>query len=77
MGGCCHDAGFKHKEAEIVARDPVCGKKIDCEDKNALRLTHGAKVYFFCSTQCMTDFINDPRKYETRRHSFLGFFRQR
>ncbi len=74
MGGCCHDAGFKRKEAERVARDPVCGKMIDCEKKEAIKLPHDDKLVFFCSTKCMTNFINDPKKYADKKHRFFELF---
>lgn len=74
MGGCCHDAGFTRKEAEVVAKDPVCGKKIDCDDRQALKLRHGDVLYYFCSTLCMTRFINNPKKYGTTKHNFFGNF---
>lgn len=77
MCGCCHEAGFKKKDAEIVARDPVCGKKIDCEDKNAIKLPHGDVLYYFCSTMCMTDFISDPEKYKSKKRGFFGLFQRR
>lgn len=76
MCGCCQEAGFKRKEAEIMARDPVCGKKIDCEDRNSIKLTQDDGVYYFCSTMCMTAFINDPEKFKNRKRGLFGLFRR-
>jgi len=70
----CQKTGFKRKEARTVARDPVCGKKIDCEGRDALKLSHEKSVYFFCSTRCMTAFMSDPGKYQDKKQNFFGLF---
>ncbi len=73
MGGCC-DQGFKRKEADAVSKDPVCGMKVDCENKGALKLNHEGNDVYFCSTACMTKFINDPEAYLKKKKSFFGLF---
>ena len=74
MADCCCNPGFRHKESRIVSRDPVCGRKVDCEDRNARSLSHEATLYFFCSTQCMTDFINDPERYARNKRGLFSLF---
>jgi YHS domain-containing protein len=76
MGGCC-DQGYKPKDAEVIAKDPVCGMKVDCEDKNALKLKHEECEVFFCSTACMTKFINAPEAYKTKKRSIFDCFKKK
>jgi len=75
--GTHDDACFDRMETEarIVAHDPVCGKKLDCESTDARKLKWEDAVFFFCSTKCMTDFINDPKKY-TKKKGFFGFLKR-
>ena len=70
--GCHDDACFDRGEPTRLARDPVCGKKLDCEGHTTRQFNWDGATFFFCSTKCMTDFINDPKKYLKRK---TGFFR--
>lgn len=76
MGGCC-EQGYKPKDAENVARDPVCGMMVDRGKKDALKINHDGQDVFFCSTACMTKFINNPEAYGNRKKSLFGFFKRR
>lgn len=71
---CCKSQLHQH-EARVTARDPVCGKKLDCESQNVKRLNWDDATFFFCDTRCMTKFINTPKKY-IKRKGFLSFFRR-
>lgn len=44
--------------------DPVCGMEVDPQSA-AGSFEHGGKAYYFCSTECLADFTEDPE-------SFLG-----
>lgn len=72
---CCQDERFEPREGDVMAHDPVCGKKLDCQSKGVRELKWKDAVFFFCSTKCMTDFINNPKKY-TGKKGFLGFLRR-
>jgi Cu+-exporting ATPase len=76
MGGCC-DQGYKPKNAENVARDPVCGMMVDRGKRDVLKITRDGKDFYFCSTGCMTRFIDDPGTYLDRKKSLFGFLRRR
>jgi YHS domain-containing protein len=45
-----------------MAKDPICGMKVD-EKKAAGRSTHAGTTYYFCSTNCKTQFDKNPTKY--------------
>ncbi len=69
--GCvCDGSRFIEHEASVVARDPVCGKKLDCESHGVRQLNWDGAVFFFCDTRCMTKFIKNPKKYVGKK----GFF---
>ena len=77
MSGCCCDQGFKRKEPENGAIDPVCGMKVDACSQDALSITHGGKDYYFCSTACMTQFLNNPTATGKKEHkSFFSFLKK-
>lgn len=59
---CCQE-GYRGQEARTVVRDPVCGRKIDCESEGVRQLNWDDAVFYFCDTRCMTKFVNDPKKY--------------
>jgi len=46
----------------MMAKDPVCGMKVDHKNAVATREHMGTKFYF-CSDQCATTFDGDPHKY--------------
>jgi P-type Cu+ transporter len=61
---CCggqHDHGA-HAESHAVARDPVCGMKVDPATSKHRFDTNG-ETFHFCSAGCRTKFAADPRKY--------------
>lgn len=76
MGGCC-GGGYKPKGASNVAKDPVCGMKVDCDDRNALKITFEDKDFYFCSTMCMTKFTNAPEAYKDNERCFFGLFKKK
>ena len=39
--------------------DPVCGKKVNKE----IEFAYEGKKYYFCSEECMKEFIKNPGKY--------------
>ena len=45
-----------------MAKDPVCAMKVD-EKKAAATSTHAGTTYYFCSTNCKTQFDKNPTKY--------------
>ena len=45
-----------------MARDPVCGMRVD-EKKAAGSSVHTGATYFFCSPNCKTEFDRDPSRY--------------
>ena len=59
-----HDHHFDpHNAAHSdLARDPVCGMKVDPLNAKH-RHTHQGTDYFFCCNGCKTKFIVDPNKY--------------
>ena len=46
----------------VMARDPVCGMKID-ESQARLRCRYIGEDHFFCGGDCKTKFENNPQKY--------------
>lgn len=44
------------------AVDPVCKMVVNVDD-GAIKLDHGEHAHFFCSEQCKTEFLKDPKKY--------------
>lgn len=53
--------------------DPVCGMTVDADE--AVRVTHGGTVYYFCEAACAEIFRDDPERWiegrgaEPLRHS--------
>lgn len=77
-GGHCESCcgkGYQPREAASVARDPVCGKKLDCESYGVRKLKWDDSVFFFCGTACMTKFIDDPKRY-LKKKGFFSFLRR-
>jgi Cu+-exporting ATPase len=61
---CCgehhdHDA---NTESQAVARDPVCGMKVD-PAASKHRFDYRGETFHFCSAGCRTKFAADPTKY--------------
>ena len=50
--------------AQELARDPVCGMRIDADDAAATAEYEG-KTYYFCSQICHDAFVADPAAYAT------------
>jgi len=50
------------KEAPKMARDPVCGMKVD-EKKAPAKSDYMGKTYYFCSVACKKTFDQNPAKY--------------
>lgn len=45
-----------------MAKDPICGMKVD--DKDAKHVsTHVGRDYYFCSADCKSAFDKNPMKY--------------
>ena len=45
-----------------MAKDPICGMKVD--EKNAkYTSTHMGRAYYFCSAACKSTFDKNPMKY--------------
>jgi Cu+-exporting ATPase len=45
-----------------LAKDPICGMKVD--EKNAKYVsTHSGRDYYFCSATCKGTFEKNPMKY--------------
>ncbi len=51
-----------HDAAPELAKDPVCGMKVNPE-KAKYRHEHDGKTYFFCNPKCLAKFEADPQKY--------------
>lgn len=47
-----------------MAKDPVCGMKVD-EKTAKFTSEHMGKKYYFCSQMCKTNFDRNPMKYMT------------
>ena len=45
-----------------MAKDPVCGMKVE-EKKAAGTRTCSSTTYYFCSTYCKAEFDKNPAKY--------------
>lgn len=50
----------KEERVEYKERDPVCGMKIDREKLNYI---YQDKTYYFCSSDCLEKFQNNPESY--------------
>lgn len=77
MGGCCGGSGYTPKDSEDVARDPVCGMKVDCSARDVLKISHDGKDFYFCSTMCLTKFTNNPEAYKEEERCFFGLFKKK
>lgn len=42
-----------------MTKDPVCGMEVD--EKNAVKLEKGGKVYYFCSENCKNKFLSEDK----------------
>lgn len=51
--------------------------KVNYDAKDALKLTHDDKNFYFCSTMCMTKFTNAPETYKNNERCFFGLFPKR
>jgi YHS domain-containing protein len=49
----------------MIAKDPVCGERVDTTSAVA-RVTYGGRVYYFCSTLCRERFAANPEHYAFR-----------
>ena len=47
-----------------MAKDPICGMKVD-EKKAAGSSSYSSKTYYFCSPFCKNEFDKNPTKYAT------------
>jgi len=47
-----------------LAKDPVCGMKVD-EKKSADSSSYSGKTYHFCAPNCKNEFDKNPAKYAT------------
>ncbi len=47
-----------------MATDPVCGMTVD-EGDAPYRAGHEGTTYFFCSSDCMEEFKENPEDYAT------------
>ncbi len=45
-------------------RDPVCGEMVDAQ--TASHVEYRGRLYYFASTDCRGQFLNDPERYLTR-----------
>lgn len=48
-----------------MAKDPVCGMKVDEHSAAATSVYHGV-TYYFCAAVCKILFEKDPEKYRAR-----------
>lgn len=54
--------GAESMMEENMAVDPVCGMKVAMGD-DAITADYEGKTYYFCSTQCRDQFLEDPMTY--------------
>jgi len=45
-----------------MARDPVCGMRVD-EEKTRFKTEHEGKTYYFCAEMCKKKFETEPKKF--------------
>jgi YHS domain-containing protein len=63
--GCCGRAaecGGSREDKREQVKDPVCGAMVPCGPAT-LRMPYRKNEYVFCSTACLTRFMNDPARY--------------
>lgn len=53
---------------ERLAKDPVCGMKVD-EKTAKHKSEHMGKTYYFCAVGCKAEFDKDQKKYAGMGHS--------
>lgn len=80
MAGCgpgcaCSQKRYEASKSGKVARDPVCGQKVNCDSPDSRKLVREGVEHHFCSTKCMADFVNDPERYLNRKRGFFGFLK--
>lgn len=72
MAGCgCGCADKRQKMINAVAhiaKDPVCGRKVNRLSSTTQHITQADGEHFFCSTKCMTEYINNPEKYSKKKN---------
>ncbi len=51
---------------EPATRDPVCGTLVTGTNRGAPAYFQGVR-YFFCCTDCLMKFVEDPEKYTEQR----------
>jgi YHS domain-containing protein len=54
-----------------MARDPVCGMRVD-EEKAKYKTVNMGKTYYFCCAMCKEKFEENPHKYTDVSENFLG-----
>ena len=59
-------------EADMAqATDPVCGMAVETETAVA-KMTVDGQAYYFCSSDCMTQFQSSPEKFRERTVPVAG-----
>ena len=53
---------MKSKEVRDTYKDPVCGMDVS-KPSDERKFEYDGKTYFFCSSNCLQKFKNDPEKY--------------
>ena len=56
------DSIKKMFSSEGKVKDPVCGMNVDPKNTK-FKSIHKRKEYFFCSTNCKTQFDQDPQQF--------------
>lgn len=74
LGHTCCEERYKEQEPKVVVRDPVCGKKLDCESEGVRQLNWKGAVFYFCDSRCMSEFVKNPKKYVGKK-GFWNFFK--
>ncbi|MGE5568728.1 MAG: YHS domain-containing protein [Rhodospirillales bacterium] len=54
-----------------MAKDPVCGMKIEEDDAEATSEYEGQE-YYFCSQECKEEFDKDPELYAEKKTGGAG-----
>ena len=78
MSGCGPGCGCSQKRQNMinavahVAHDPVCGRQVNRLINTTQRIVDANGEHFFCSTKCMTEFINNPDKYTGKKKGLLS-----
>ncbi|RLE54496.1 MAG: YHS domain-containing protein [Candidatus Methanomethylicota archaeon] len=50
-----------------MAKDPVCGMKVD-ETTAKYKVEYMGKTYYFCAKDCLEAFMREPEKYVFKKH---------